>query len=152
MPLRLAATFFLIGEAAPFAPATFASFALLPFLYPYALWPHWVQIVLTVAVTAFAVLASGRAEPYYGHDAKAITIDEVAGMLVTFLAVPLEGDLSRRIGILLVGFLLFRIMDVVKPFPANRSQNLPGGVGVVADDFLAGIYANLVLQFLVRLL
>ncbi len=150
MSLRLAATFFLVGEAAPFAPATFASVFTLPALWFFLDAAVWLQVVLTLAVTWVAVLVSDRAETYYGHDAKPITIDEVAGMMVTFIAVPGGGSLADRCLALLAGFVLFRIMDVVKPFPAGRAQNLPGGKGVVMDDFLAGIYANLALRILLR--
>ena len=152
MALRLAATFFLIGEAAPFAPATFASVFTLPFLWPYLDAPVWAQVALTMVVTWVAILVSDRAETYYGHDAKPITIDEVAGMMVTFVMIPAGETLADRCLVLLAGFVLFRVMDVVKPFPAGRAQHLPGGKGVVMDDFLAGIYANFALRILLRLL
>jgi len=151
MGVRLAATFLLIGEAAPFAPATFGSFAVLPFLLWILGWPLWGQLVLLAGITWVGVLVSTRAERYYGHDAKAIVIDEVAGMLVTFLGIGLAPDWTTRGAVLLTGFLLFRILDVVKPFPAGRAQDLPGGRGVVADDLMAGIYANLLLRVVLRL-
>jgi len=69
--VRLGATFFLIGEAAPFAPATWTSLAVVPLLYPFMAWPLWVQIVLLATVTGYAVVVSDRAEKTYGHDAKA---------------------------------------------------------------------------------
>jgi phosphatidylglycerophosphatase A len=150
MPLRLAATFFLVGEAAPFAPATFASLFTLPFLWFFLDAAGWLQVVLTLVVTWVAILVSDRAETYYGHDAKPITIDEVAGMMVTFITVPAGDSVGDRCLVLLAGFVLFRVMDVIKPFPAGRAQNLPGGRGVVMDDFLAGIYANLALRILLR--
>ena len=68
-----------------------------------------------------------------------IVIDEVAGMTLSVLVLPLTAR------VLLAGFVLFRIFDVVKPFPANRLQALPGGVGVMIDDLIAGLYALLVL-------
>jgi phosphatidylglycerophosphatase A len=150
--VRLGATFFLIGEAAPFAPATWTSLAVVPLLYPFMAWPLWVQIVLLAAVTGYAVVVSDRAEKTYGHDAKAITIDEVAGMLVTMLGVSVAGDAAARWVALGIGFVLFRIFDIVKPFPAGRAQRLPGGQGIVVDDLLAGIYANLVLRIVLRVI
>lgn len=141
--LRLAATLFLIGEAAPVAPATFSSLAVTPLFYRFVELASWIQGAITVALVWFAVAVSTRAEFYYGHDAKAITIDEVAGMMVTFLLLPpLPHGLLRWV-ILGIGFLLFRFFDVLKPFPAGRAQNLPRGEGVVADDLMAGLYANL---------
>jgi phosphatidylglycerophosphatase A len=144
--LRLAATFFLIGEAAPFAPATFASLVMLPFIHVYWAWSALWQAALTLVVIWIAVQVSTRAELVYGHDAKAIVIDEVAGMLVTFLFVPPVQDPRHRVLALLGGFLLFRVFDVVKPFPAGRAQRLPGGIGVVFDDVLAAVYANVLLR------
>ena len=144
--LRLAATFFLVGEAAPVAPATAASFFMLPFVYLFWLAPALVQALVVLAVIWFAVLVSTRAETVYGHDAKAIVIDEVAGMLVTFLFVPAVADPRGRLLMLLAGFLLFRVFDVLKPFPAGRAQSWPRGQGVVFDDVFAGVYANVLLR------
>jgi phosphatidylglycerophosphatase A len=147
--LRLLSTCGLIGEAAPFAPATWTSLVVLPFILPYARLALPAQVALLVLVIGVGVVASGRAERYYGHDAKAITIDEVAGMLVAFLAVPVA-EASRGNAVLLLGagFMGFRLFDVVKPFPAGRAQRLPGGMGIMADDLLAGLYANLCLRAL----
>ena len=144
--LRLSTTFFLVGEAAPFAPATWASFLFIPFLYPFLGWPVWVQLVLTAVVMLVAIPLSTRAESFYGHDASAIVIDEVVGMMVTFLFLPFPGDAKERWLVLLAGFVAFRIFDILKPFPAGRAQNLPGGRGVVLDDVAAGVYANLAVR------
>jgi phosphatidylglycerophosphatase A len=148
--LRLAATFFLVGEVAPFAPATFASLLMLPFVHAFWATHEWIQAAITLVVIWIAVLVSTRAEIVYGHDAKAIVIDEVAGMLVTFLFIPGIEDPKARLIALLSGFLLFRIFDVVKPFPAGRAQEWPGGLGVVFDDVLAGVYANVLLRIGLR--
>jgi phosphatidylglycerophosphatase A len=144
--VRLAATCFLIGEAAPFAPATFASLAVTPLGYPFLDLSPWVQGGIVALLMWVGILVSTRAERAYGHDAKAIVIDEVAGMAVTFLLIRPPEDIASRWMVLAAGFLLFRLFDVVKPFPAGRAQNLPGGTGVVLDDVAAGVYANLVLR------
>jgi phosphatidylglycerophosphatase A len=75
-------------------------------------------------------------------DPGVIVIDEVAGMTLSVLVLPLTPP------VLLAGFVLFRIFDVVKPFPANRLQAVPGGVGVMIDDLVAGLYALVVLVVL----
>jgi phosphatidylglycerophosphatase A len=67
-------------------------------------------------------------------------VDEVAGMLITLFLVPV-GVTSA-----VVGFFLFRLFDIVKPFPARRLERLPGGVGVMCDDAMAAVYANLCLR------
>lgn len=149
--LRMAATFFLIGEVAPVAPATAASLVMLPFVYVFWMANDLVQAALTLFVIWIAVLVSTRAEIVYGHDAKAIVIDEVAGMLVTFLFLPQVQEPKDRLLVLLAGFVLFRIFDVVKPFPAGRAQRWPGGMGVVFDDVLAAVYANVLLRIGIRL-
>jgi phosphatidylglycerophosphatase A len=69
-----------------------------------------------------------------------VVIDEVMGMLITLLLIPVGW------GGLLLGFLLFRALDVVKPFPARQLERLHGGLGVMADDAMAGIYANVLLR------
>jgi phosphatidylglycerophosphatase A len=92
--------------------------------------------IVLVVVTALGVWAAGEAErALAAKDPGAIVVDEVAGMTLSVLALPLTP------AVLVVGFVLFRIFDVVKPFPANVSQRLPGGAGVMVDDLIAGLYA-----------
>ena len=94
-------------------------------------------------VTVVGVWAAQRAAGFLGSkDPHAIVIDEVAGMTLTVLAFPLT------VPVLAVGFLLFRVFDVFKPFPIRLSERLPGGVGVMADDLVAGLYALVVLALL----
>lgn len=103
-------------------------------------------IVLFLAVTAIGTWAAHDAERSLGgKDPGAIVIDEVAGMALSVSVLPLTPT------VLLGGFLLFRLFDVVKPYPANALQRLPGGVGVMIDDLVAGLYA-LVLLVVVRTL
>jgi phosphatidylglycerophosphatase A len=93
-------------------------------------------IVATVAVTAAGLWASRRVERMVGRkDPGVIVIDEVAGMMVSVLFLP------RTWPVLLTAFLLFRLFDVWKPFPARQSQVITGGVGVMIDDLIAGAYA-----------
>ena len=99
-----------------------------------------------LAVIGLGIWAAGRAEEIFGrHDDGRITIDEVAGMLVSLAALPWRPEVAG------VGFLLFRLFDIWKPFPARAAERLPGGVGVMADDLVAGLYANLGGQVLWRL-
>jgi phosphatidylglycerophosphatase A len=67
-------------------------------------------------------------------------VDEVAGQWITFLALPMTPAIA------IAGFLLFRAMDIVKPWPRARARALPGGIGIMADDVAAGIYAHLILR------
>lgn len=93
-------------------------------------------IAFFVVVTIAGVWAAQVVEAEIGEkDPGAIVIDEVAGMTLSVLALPLT------LPVLLTAFVLFRIFDVVKPFPAGRSQAIAGGVGVMIDDLIAGLYA-----------
>ena len=108
-------------------------------------WPLWLITVL--AFTCLAWYVSEEAEKLFGRkDAQCIVIDEIAGLQWTlFLIAPTALHVA-------LGFVLFRLFDIVKPFPARLFQDrLPGGLGVVADDLAAGVYANLVLQLLIHL-
>ncbi len=103
---------------------------------------------LFIAVfTVFAVWVSGEAEKIFNKkDSGLIVIDEMAGLLVTMFLIP------WNVKTLVTGFLLFRFMDIAKPFPIRRLEStLPGGWGVVGDDVLAGIYANAVLRVVIKL-
>ena len=109
----------------------------------------WSPLALTgllLVVLVVGTWASHVAERALGtKDPGAIVVDEVAGMTISVLTVPLTPV------VLVVGFVLFRIFDVVKPFPAGVSQRLGGGVGVMIDDVIAGIYALLILLIVRRL-
>ena len=93
-------------------------------------------IVFLVAVVVVGTWAADVAERHLGgKDPGAIVIDEVAGMTLSVVAFPLTPS------VLLVGFVLFRVFDVLKPPPARESQRFRGGVGVMIDDLIAGLYA-----------
>jgi len=102
---------------------------------------------LIVAIFAAGTWAATHAERFFGGiDPGPVVIDEVLGMLVTlaFLPVGWTGAVA--------GFFLFRIFDIIKPYPANRLEKFHGGFGIMADDAMAGIYANLSLRLLMWLL
>ena len=71
------------------------------------------------------------------HDPSHIVIDEVVGQILSLLWVPIS------LTSLIIGFIAFRVFDILKPFPVGRSESLPGGLGIVCDDLLAGVYAGL---------
>jgi len=123
----------------PIAPATVTScFVLLPAFFLARL-PAW-NAAVAVGVFLIGVPIATDLEKVWGKDPGKVTIDEVAGTLVTFFLNPVS------IWGLGAGFFLWRFFDIVKlPF-IDRSQRLPGGWGVMVDDVLAGICANLVLR------
>ena len=130
----------------PVAPATFASAVaavVLAFVYP--LRSPLAYAALAAAVSLAGVWSSGRLERFYGHDPSAAVVDEVLGMVLTLAGAPI------RPATLVLGFLLFRVFDILKLPPGRRLERLPGGWGVMADDACAGLYGALVLQAVLRL-
>ena len=101
--------------------------------------------VVAVAVTIIAFIVCTPAEKIFGgKDPKIIVIDDFAGMLLTFLFIPFS------VKLLVIGFFLFRMLDMLKVFPANLAEELPGAGGIVGDDVVAGILANIVLHLALR--
>jgi phosphatidylglycerophosphatase A len=143
LKLRLAllfATGFGSGYS-PFAPGTAGSAVGLLFVWGMSFLDTTGQIVATVAVSLLAMAAADIVATSMGlKDPGLIVADEIAGMMVTMIAVPLTWKS------LVIGFILFRVMDVVKPPPARQFERFKGGVGIVADDLMAGVYANLALR------
>ena len=146
----MAATGFYLGFI-PGAPGTYASVAttlayylvlrasnrIIPEL-------HLSVVCLVSAVGVFASTEVGRMKGL--KDPQIVVIDEIAGQLVSFLFLP------PSLRTLAIGTLLFRAFDIWKPYPIRRLERLPEGVGIMADDILAGIYANLTLRLIIRLL
>ena len=131
----------------PFAPGTVGSAAGL-IVYGLVWWSQsrLVEIVLIGGLFAAGVWAGTAAERYFGGiDPGPVVIDEVVGMLITlaFISVGFASAIA--------GFVLFRIFDVIKPYPAGRFERLHGGLGVMADDAMAAVYANLSLRLAIWL-
>ena len=132
----------------PFAPGTVGSAAGLLF-YSFVWWTGStvVEVGLIAALFAAGVWAGTTAERYFGGvDPGPIVLDEVVGMLITLAFIPVSWSGA------LAGFFLFRLFDVIKPYPAGRLEELHGGLGVMADDAMAAVYANLSLRLTIWLL
>ena len=127
---------------APIAPGTVGSAAGLALFWAVrATGSTWVEVAVLLVVSVAGVAAASAAEARYRRrDPGLVVIDEVAGMLVTLLAVPVG------FGGAVVGFFAFRLFDIVKPFPARQAERLPGGWGVMTDDLVAGVYAQALLR------
>jgi phosphatidylglycerophosphatase A len=128
----------------PFAPGTIGSIAGLA-VYLVVWWSQSivVEVALIAGLFAAGVWAGTIAERYFGGiDPGPIVIDEVVGMLITLAFVPVGVTGA------IAGFVLFRIFDVIKPYPAGRLERLHGGFGVMADDAMAAVYANVTLRIL----
>ena len=137
----LLATGFYIGKI-PLAPGTFGTLLGLPLCFVFDRLKLPIAFICILLFIAFAVWIAQVAEKLLDRsDPGCIVIDEIAGMAVTLLGLPF--NLTTAI----IGFIIFRILDITKPFPIRTlERHLQGGVGVVADDVIAGILANLILR------
>jgi phosphatidylglycerophosphatase A len=126
----------------PIVPGTAGTLAALPLAVAVGLWlPTWAAALVTLAVAGIGIWAAEVAAPLLGaKDPGPVVVDEAAGLLVTLLGVPITWASVAG------AFVLFRIMDVLKPPPARRAESLPGGWGIMADDLVAGLYAALALR------
>lgn len=125
---------------APVAPGTLGSAAGLVLWW---LLPHTpvVQLVAIVLVFVVGAWSGSVAEGHFNRtDPGYVVIDEVLGMLITLFLNPVGWAGA------VIGFLLFRVADIVKPWPANKLEALHGGVGIMADDAMAAVYSNLALR------
>jgi len=140
------ATFGYVGYF-PIAPGTAGSLAALA-LYALVRWAGTpaVELVTIIAVLAIGIwAATGTERALARKDPGPVVIDEVLGMLITLAFLPLS------LWGIAAGFLIFRLFDVIKPFPAGRLEHLPAGLGIMADDAMAGVYAHLVLRIAVMM-
>jgi phosphatidylglycerophosphatase A len=132
---------------APIAPGTAGSAVGLVVFLLTSHWPAAWQVGLLLGITVVGTWAATETARHFGReDPGQVVVDEVAGQLVTclFTGVTLTGAV--------LGFFIFRVLDIIKPWPARQLESLHGGVGIMADDLMAGIYGNLILQVLVFLL
>jgi phosphatidylglycerophosphatase A len=137
---RVVATAFGSGYS-PFAPGTAGSAVGLLLFWPMAGWRWPWQVGACLALLLVGALAATRvAERVGSKDPGIVVVDEVLGQWVTLLALPFTPATA------VLGFLLFRAMDIVKPWPARDLERLPGGWGIMADDVAAGVYAHLALR------
>lgn len=137
----LIATWFHVGKA-PRAPGTWGTLAALPLVFAFhVLGAYWLM-GLSIVMFPVAVWAAEHFESLTGtHDSRQIVVDEVLGMMITMVLLPVTWQAY------VAGFVLFRALDILKPFPIGHfDRKVKGGVGVVVDDVVAGIIANAVLQ------
>lgn len=143
--LALAVATALGAGYAPMAPGTVGSAVglLLWFVLPSSALVQGAAIALLFGAGAWS---GSFAERHFGStDPGAVVIDEVMGMLMTLFLNPVGWAGA------MIGFVLFRVFDIIKPFPARRLERLHGGVGIMADDAMAGVYANLALRLIVAI-
>jgi phosphatidylglycerophosphatase A len=143
---KLLATCFYLGYI-PIAPGTLGGSLLGVGIYLLTYQNNVVSLLVALAVTLLAIWSSGQAEEIFGHkDDQRIVIDETAGMLIAMLWLP-----EKSLLYLGLGFVVFRVMDIVKPLGIKRLQVIKGGWGVVADDAAAGLVTNIILRIVMKI-
>jgi phosphatidylglycerophosphatase A len=138
----LFATGFGVGFS-PVVPGTMGTLVAIPIYYSVSSISSPLYELTLVAFFFFSSWISHQAEGYWGSkDDRRIVIDEIMGFLVTMLWVP------KALFSIVAGFIFFRFFDILKPFPIRRLEQVKSGYGVVLDDVMAGIYANIVVHLL----
>jgi len=143
----LLATGFGVGYS-PRAPGTLGTLVAIPVYYFLSNVPSPLYEITLIGFLFLSVWVSGNAETFFKKkDDQRIVIDEIMGFLITTLWVP------KTIRFVIIGFFLFRFFDILKPFPIRRlEKGFKGGFGVVLDDVVAGVYANIVLRLIYRII
>ena len=144
--ILLLATGFRVGYS-PVAPGTLGTLVAVLIYYFLSEVPSPIYEITLIGFFFLSVWISENAEIFFGKkDDQRIVIDEIMGFLITMLWVP------KTTAFIIVGFLLFRFFDILKPFPVRHlEKKLKGGYGVVLDDVMAGVYANIILHLIGRI-
>ncbi|NUM71216.1 MAG: phosphatidylglycerophosphatase A [Ignavibacteriaceae bacterium] len=129
----------------PVASGTVASFAA---ICMYAFIPGFTNlyffIPLILVTIAAGIYTGNKFEEVYGKDPSECTIDEFAGQWISLIGVPVQPEL------LAINFIIWRVLDIIKPYPANRLEKLDGGKGIMADDIMSGVYTLVIMQILLN--
>jgi len=141
------ATGFYVGNVR-FAPGTFGSLIGLPLCFVLSGIKLPPALALTLLFILFAIWIAHAAERILKQkDPGCIVIDEIAGMVVTLIGLPFNLTMA------VIGFIIFRILDILKPLPIRTlDKRLSGGIGIVADDVVAGIFANFLVRIIIYIL
>lgn len=143
---RLLSTFFYLGYS-PVAPGTIGTLGAIALFYPLSSFSPFVYFLFLLGFIILSIWVSSEASAKFGEsDPSRIVIDEVCGYLITMFLV------SPSLVNIILGFILFRLFDIVKPPPVRSLERFPRGYGIVIDDVGAGIYANVVLQVITRVI
>lgn len=140
---EIISTWFWVGKI-PWAPGTWGTLATLPVVYALSMVGPILYMAVTIIAIFVGVFAADLYENSLGeHDSSEIVIDEVVGLLISLTWLPMTAQS------LILGFVLFRFFDILKPFPISwLDRKIKGGLGVMLDDIAAGVITNIILQIL----
>jgi phosphatidylglycerophosphatase A len=130
----------------PFASGTFGSLAGLIIYYIPGFERPEILLPAIIVFTAYGIFVGTRFEKVYGNDPSECTIDEIIGMWISLLFVP------KVIWISIVVFFVWRLADIIKPFPARKLESLNGGLGIMIDDIVAGVYVLIIVHVFILIL
>jgi len=143
--IKIISTFFFVGYL-PLISGTFGSIAGV-FIFLLVNNNVFILSLLTFSFLLLGFLLSGSAERILKQkDHRFIVIDEVSGMLLSLLFIPYD------LKLVIIAFFLFRILDILKPYPAEKIQNMHGSLGIMGDDIIAALYTNIILQVVSRII
>ena len=140
-PIKLFASGFYTGYA-PAASGTLGSAIAVAFYFIPGFESPLILGLVLLLVFGLGIKASSIMEKRYGHDPAEVTIDEIVGMWITLFLLP------KTILVVLAAFFVFRFCDIIKPFPARKFDTMHGGFGIMMDDVVSGIYANITMQII----
>jgi len=142
--IKIISTFFFVGYL-PLVPGTFGSLAAILLYYLIKGEIFWnLGLILTFCAAGFFSAGRAERELFKKKDPKYVVIDEVSGMLIALAFLPFNT------GVIIAGFIIFRLLDTLKPYPIHLIQEKKGSLGIMADDIIAGIYTNIILQLFLR--
>jgi phosphatidylglycerophosphatase A len=136
--IKCVATFFYAGYL-PKAPGTWGSIAALPLVCLIGNTGVYMGVLIVILLVG-CWAAGAMAETVGSKDPKQVVVDEVAGMMITMLLIPITGSS------VLLGFVFFRLFDITKPWLVRKAERFPKGYGIMLDDVVAGIFANVMLR------
>ncbi len=135
----------LLTGFSPFAPGTVGSFAaVLVYLIPGFENPT-IMLFFIVSFTVIGIPIATKFEKIYGKDPRQCTIDEFVGTWISLLFVP------KRAIFILIAFIIWRLLDILKPYPARQLEDMKGGAGIMFDDVVSGIYSLIIIHIIISL-
>lgn len=134
----------------PFAPGTWGSLLALVPIYFILQAENFYYLPIFVIISSLLTLwVSKHCEEHWGEDPGKLVMDEWAGQALAFISISLVGNIKIDLFTIALGFVLFRLFDILKPLGINKLQKYKGGLGILLDDLLAGFYALICLQILI---